>query len=55
MNRIKMNKDQLMHGGILDDDASVGSVESVHGGGEIPPVQGAGLLDVGRYMSEERV
>ena len=41
--------------GVFDDHASVGSVEFVHGGGEIPPVQGAGLPDAGLYMSEERV
>ena len=50
-----MDNDQLMLGGVPEDNASVGSVESVHGGGEIPPVQGAGLPDAGLYMFEERV
>ena len=44
-----------MVGGVPDDNASVGSVEFVHGGGEVPPVQGVGLPDVGLYMSEEHV
>ena len=48
-----MNRDQLMLGGVEDDRASVSSVESVHGGGAIPPVQGAGAPGEGLYMSEE--
>ena len=55
MTGIKMDSDQLMLGGIPEDTASVDSVESVHGGGAIPPVQGAGLPDAGLYMSEEQV
>ena len=42
-----------MLGGVDDDIGSVSSVESVHGGREIPPVQGAGAPGEGIYMSEE--
>ena len=50
-----MDSDQLMLGGIPKDNASVDSVEFVHGGGEIPPVQGAGAPGEGIYMSEEHI
>ena len=33
-----MDRDQRMMEGVLDDHASVGSVEFVHGDGEIPLV-----------------
>ena len=42
-----------MVGGVPDDTASVGSVEFVHGGREIPPVQGARLPGEGMYMAAE--
>ena len=48
-----MERDQKMLGGVDNDIASVSSVESVHGGGTIPPVQGAGAPGEGIYMSEE--
>ena len=44
-----------MLGGVDDDNASVSSVESVHGGGAIPPVHGAGAPGDGIYMSEEHI
>ena len=50
-----MDNDQFMLGGVPEDNASVGSVESVHGGGEIPPMQGVGVSGDGIYMSEEHV
>ena len=50
-----MDKDQLMLGGVEDDRESVHSVESVQGGGTIPPVHGAGAPGAGIYMSEEHI
>ena len=42
-----------MVGGVPNDNASVGSVDFVPGGGEIPPVQGAGVPREGLYMATE--
>ena len=47
-----MDRNQQIIGGVYDDAASVGSVESVPGG-FIPPVQGAGLPGEQLYMSAE--
>ena len=47
-----MDRNQQTIGGVYDDTASVGSVESVPGG-LIPPVQGAGLQGEQLYMSAE--
>ena len=48
----EMDRNQQIIGGVYDDAASVGSVESVPGG-SIPPVQGAGLQGEQLYMSAE--
>ena len=53
--RFTMDRDQLMLGGVEDDRESVHSVESVHGGGAIPSVHGAGAHGEGIYMSEEHI
>ena len=48
-----MNRDQQIVGGVQWDVSSVGSAGSDLGG-EIPPMQGAGLpAEAGMYMSEE--
>ena len=48
-----MNHDQQIVGGVQEDVSSVGSAGSDLGG-EIPPMQGAGLLaKAGMYMFEE--
>ena len=45
-----MDRDQQIVGGVQDDQASMGSVESVPSG-FISPVQGARLLGEQLYMS----